>query len=120
MKTLLKILLVIVLAVVIINEVGRYAQAGEKLNDVTNEVAEWAQNNADDKGSAKAGTAVATMAAAQGVTVTAYGQDGTTVTIYTQAPVEGSWVVGPFLAWRAKKALDTPYTMEKQVSRTLN
>jgi hypothetical protein len=120
MKTLLKIVLVIVLAVVVINEVGRYAQAGEKLNDVTNQLGEWAQNNARSLGQTKAGAQLAVLATQDGIVVTAYGQDDTTFTMYTQAPVEGSWVVGPFLAWRAKKPLSTPYTMDKQISKPLN
>ncbi len=121
MKTLLKILLVIAIAVVIINEVGRYAQAGENLNDTTNLLVDWAENNAREMGQAKAGAQLAAMAQQEGVVVTAYGQDGTTFTLYTQAPVTGSWVVGPFLAWRAKKALSTPYLMDKQINnRPLN
>ena len=120
MKTLLKILLVVAIAVVIINEVGRYVQAGENLNDTTNQLSEWAQTHARGLGQGRAGSQLAAMAAQEGVVVTAYGQDGTTFTIYTQAPVEGSWVVGPFLAWRAKKALSTPYTLDKQISRPLN
>ncbi len=120
MKTLLKILLVVALAVVIINEVGRYAQAGEKLNDATNRLSEWAQTNARAEGQTQAASKLAAMAREQGVVLTAYGQDGTTFTMYTQAPIEGSWVVGPFLAWRAKKALSTPYTIDKQISRPLN
>jgi len=120
MKTLLKIVLVVVIAVVIINEVGRYAQAGEKLNDATNQLSEWAQTNARTLGQTQAGVQLAAMAKQEGIVVTAYGQDGTTFTLYTQAPVEGSWVVGPFIAWRAKKALSTPYTLDKQISRPLN
>lgn len=121
MKTLLKILLVIAIAVVLINEIGRYAQAGENLNDATNTLSEWAQANARSLGQAKAGAQLAQMAQQEGIVVTAYGQDGTTFTLYTQAPVSGSWVVGPFLAWRAKKALSTPYTMDKQIlNRPLN
>jgi hypothetical protein len=119
-KTLLKLVLVIVIAVVIINEVGRYAQAGERLNDATNQLAEWAQNNARTLGQTRAGARIAVMAMEQGIIVTNYGQDDTTFTMYTQAPVEGSWVVGPFLAWRAKKPLSTPYTMDKQISKPLN
>jgi hypothetical protein len=120
MKTLLKIVLVIVIVVVIINEIGRYVQAGEKLNDVTNQLSDWAQANAAPLGQTNAGVQLAAMAQREGIVVTAYGQDGTTFTLYTQAPVEGSWVVGPLLAWRAKKPLSTPYTLDKQISRPLN
>jgi hypothetical protein len=121
MKTLLKIALVVVIAVVVINEIGRYVQAGEKLNDVTNQLSEWAQTNGRVVGRVKAGTQLASMGEQEGVIVTAYGQDDTTFTLYTQAPVEGSWVVGPFLAWRAKKSLSTPYTVDKQINnRPLN
>jgi hypothetical protein len=120
MKTLLKVVLVIAIAVVIVNEVGRYVQAGENLNDTTNQLSEWAQMNARELGQARAGAQLAAMGQQEGVVVTAYGQDGTTFTMYTQAPVQGSWIVGPFLAWRAKKPLSTPYTMDKQISRPLN
>ncbi len=120
MKTLLKIVLVVVIAVIIINEVGRYAQAGEKLNDATNQLSEWAQTNARPLGQTQAGVRLAAMAQQEGVVVTAYGQDDTTFTLYTQAPVKGSWIIGPFIAWRAKKALSTPYTLDKQISRPLN
>ncbi len=120
MKTLLKILLVVVIAVVVVNEVGRYVQAGEKLNDGTNTLSEWAQTNARAMGQARASAQLVTLGQQEGIVVTAYGQDGTTFTLYTQAPVEGSWIVGPFLAWRAKQPLSTPYTMDKQISRPLN
>ncbi len=117
MKTLLKIVVVIVIAIVIVNEVGRYAQAGETLNDGTNQLAEWAANNARPLGQSRAGSQLAAIGAEKGVVVTAYGQDDTTFTMYTQAPVEGSWIVGPFLAWQAKKPLSTPYTLDKQINR---
>jgi hypothetical protein len=120
MKTLLKILLVIVVAVVIINELGRYVQAGGRLNDATNQLAEWAQENARPMGRAKAGTRLAAQGQQLGVVVIGYGQDDTTFTLLARTPVTGSWVVGPFMAWRAKQPLSTPYTMEKQVSRPLN
>ena len=120
MKTLLKIVLVIVIAVVIVNEVGRYAQAGEKLNDVTNQLSEFAQNQGPGAGRAKTGSQLAAMALQEGIVVRAYDQDATTFTIHTLAPIEGSWVVGPLIAWRAKQPLKTPYTMEKQISRPFN
>ena len=120
MKTLLKIVLVVVIAIVAINEIGRYAQAGENLNDVSNQLSDWAQANAMSLGQSKAGVQLAALAQQEGVLVTAYGQDDTTFTLYTQAPVKGSWIVGPFLAWRAKKPLSTPYTLDKQISRPLN
>lgn len=120
MKTFLKIAILVVVLVVIANEVGRYVQAAERLNDTTNRLSEYAAENGRELGRNRTAQRLAEMGQETSVTVMGYGQDATTLILDTQIAITQSWVVGPILAWRAKKDLSTPYTLSKQVTKPLN
>lgn len=119
LKTVLKIALVLAIAIVVVNDIGRYVQAQSKLHDGTTIVLEWSAQNARFLGKDKAALQAETMAAQNGITLTGYGQDQTTVTIATSLQLDGTWVLARVVALKNSKPANTPYVLTFQDSMTL-
>ena len=120
MKTLLKIAVLIALIVVIGHEIGAYAETNGRLNQGSNTLSEFAAENGLKLGRARTLRQLEQMAEAEKIVVVSYAEEGTVFVLDTQAGIEDSWIVGPFLAWQAKKPLSTPYILSKQISKPLN
>ena len=104
MRRAAAIALTVAVALVFLNDVGRWVNAQSQLNESTSELAEWAAVNLHDQNREQAGKLVASEAAKRGVTVYQYDQDQTAVRIWTSVDVPGTWVVGPYIAITSKRA----------------
>jgi hypothetical protein len=119
LKMVLKIALVLAIAIVVINDIGRYVQTESKLHDETTKVLEWAAQNGRFLGQEKAAQQAEAMATQNGIKLTGYGQDQTTVTIATELSLDGTWVLARIVALKNRKPADTPYILTFQDSMTL-
>jgi len=111
MKTFLIVALVVLVAAVFINDVGHYARARYNLSEattqVTDQLAEYALGKTRDAAAVKA----VELAALQKIEVWQYDQNGQGIQVWTRVSVPGTWVMGPFQAWRAGKPLETPLVL---------
>jgi len=118
MKTFLIVILVILVGAVFINDVGRYSRARTELSQATDafvdDLAEYAAGQTRNAAAVRAGEIAAERAKTSGyrVEVYQYDQNGQGIQVWTRVYVPGTWVMGPFAAWRAGKPLDTPYVMQ--------
>jgi len=111
MKKLLIGLLIIALAATFINDLGRWVTTSYHLDSNLREIADDAAAAARVSPTRGAPTASET-ARAYGIEVTAYEQKNNTVYVTARMPVTGTWLVGPVLAYLAKKPVATPYYVE--------
>jgi hypothetical protein len=108
MRTLLIITLVVALIAVFVNDGGRYSNTKYDLGTVTEDVADLVANSAGGKTRDQAAAIAAAMALKNGFKVYQYDQDKQGIRVWTEGIVSGTWVLGPFMAWRAGKPLGTP------------
>ena len=121
MKRLLKILLVIAIVAAPVNDIGRYLTARYALDNGTNAVVDAAITSIRTPGTGSNASGQAAVAAAQtaGIELYGYQTTGANVTVWTRILVEGTWVVGPYKAWRAGKPLKTPFSISTTLSQIL-
>jgi hypothetical protein len=98
------IVLAIALALIFLNDAGRWVNAQSRLNEATAELAQWAALNVHDQTRDRGSQLVAAEAARRGVQVYRYDQDLTTVRIWSSVAVPGTWVVGPYVAVTTNRA----------------
>jgi hypothetical protein len=108
MRTLLIITLVVAVIAVFVNDAGRYGNTRYDLSKVTEDVADAVASSVGGKTRDQAAAMAAAMALKSGFTVYQYDQDKQGIRVWTEATVPGTWVLGPFMAWRAGKPLGTP------------
>ena len=108
MRVLLIIALVIGVIAVVANDGGRYSNAKYDLGTVTERVADDVANAARGNTREQSAALAAKLAQPDGVRVYQFGQDDQGIQVWTETTVPGTWVLGPFLAWRSGKPLDTP------------
>lgn len=94
MRRTIRILIVLGLLAVIINDAARYGKAASQLGGVSYDVTQWAGNNTKEMTREQAASRVAQMAAPSGVTVYQYGATDTTVQVWSSIEVKGTWVLG--------------------------
>ena len=90
--------IVLVLVVVGVHDVGLHFAALSDLNSATGVVTEWAGGNAHATPERQFATALAQQASANGTTITQYALEQNQVRLWAEGSVNGSWVVGPYLA----------------------
>lgn len=108
MKKILGVVLAIALVGAFINDVGRYARTRYNLSIIAQQAAQAAardRNATRDQNAVKA----ADVAARDGATVYLYDQTDQGVHVWVEAPVQGTWVWGPFVAWQNDEPLSTPF-----------
>lgn len=110
MKKLLVLLVAFAIGTTLVNDIGHYAVSRYHLSVKTDEIAQSAARAAG-RGKAAAGQAAVAAAAERGVTLYGFDHDSDGVHVWTQAPVEGTWAYSRFMAWRAKKPIDTPHLL---------
>lgn len=98
MRRAIGIALVVAVALVFLNDVGRWVNAQSKLNESTAQLAEWAALNVQTQSRDAGALLVSSEGAKQGVRVYQYDQDQTSVRIWSSADVPGTWVIGPYVA----------------------
>ena len=95
MKRILIILFVIIVGIAIVNDVGRYIVSYFNLSDTTQQAtlaAARAGNSRD-----VAAVAAVSYASDKGVAVYAFDMDGSRVYVYTEIPLDGTWVLAPIM-----------------------
>lgn len=98
MKRILWILFLVAVLAVVFNDGGRWFNGRQNLADATSQLGAWASTNLSAQTRNEAANAIAQRAAQGGITVYQYGQDPSGVQIWTETDVNGTWVIGPYLA----------------------
>jgi hypothetical protein len=104
----------IMLALALVNDAGRYImgvyKVDERARGMAFEAAVIAKGN---RAGNSAWPKVAEMAKAAGVEVIAYQQTPVSATLTVRLQVTGTWLIGPALALIDSKPLMTPFPLEK-------
>lgn len=115
MKKLIVAALVLGVVAAVVNDGARYLATLYVLEEGTQAVADAAAVAAreDRRSSQPGGREAVRLAAERGFAVYGYDADETSVRVWTKDEVEGTWVAGPFLAWRAGRPLSSPPELTK-------
>ena len=98
MRRAIGIAMVIAIAVVFLNDIGRWVNSQSQLNESTAHLADWAAANAHSA-SRDAGAGLVTAEGARlGMRIYQYDQDQNSVRIWSSSDVQGTWVIGPYVA----------------------
>lgn len=111
MKTFLIIVLVVAVGAVFVNDAGRYSNSRYDLSHATERVVDSVSAAARNKTRDEAAAMATTLAAESGVRVYQYDQNDQAIQVWTEKTVEGTWVLGRYMAWRAQKPLGTPFVV---------
>ncbi len=114
MRKILVIVLVVAIAAVFINDVGKFTRARYDLSKATDSIVEEMSQYALGKTRNASAVKAAELGGQKSVEVYMYDQDGEGVHVWTRLPVSGTKVIGPFMAWRAHKPLDTPFYVQDE------
>lgn len=98
MRRAVGIALAVAIALVFLNDIGRWVNAQSRLNEDTAELAQWAAANVRTDNAAIATRMVSTEGERRGTRVYQYDQDQNTVRIWSSTDVHGTWVIGPYVA----------------------
>lgn len=98
MRRILAIVLLVAVALLFLNDVGRWVNSQSKLNEATAELADWAATNVRISDTAEAARRVSDEGTRRGVKVERYEQDQYVVRVWTTRDVGGTWVLGPYNA----------------------
>jgi len=94
-RRIILIVLAIVVAAVVANDVWRYATAARMLTSVTYDLSRSASELSGDFDRAQVGSRLVAQATPSGVRVYQYDQDERLVRVWTETDVAGTWVAGP-------------------------
>lgn len=95
MKRILIILFVIALGIAIVNDGGRYIAGYFNLSDTTQQATLAAARAGSSRDAAAA--AAVSYASDKGATVYAFDMDDSRVFVYTEMPLNGTWVLAPIM-----------------------
>ena len=113
MQRMLKILIVVAILALILNDGGRWGQAVVDLHNSTGQVLDQASLAVKHTSQPQLATLLAQQAAIQGIRVSQYAVTPTGVRIWTEESVGGTWVVGPYIALThgvpLARAFSTPF-----------
>jgi hypothetical protein len=98
MRRAIGIALVVAIALVFLNDAGRWVNSQSRLNESTAQLAEWAATNLAGKSRDAAAQIVSAEGTKYGMQVYQYDQDQSTVRIWSAVDVPGTWVIGPYVA----------------------
>lgn len=114
MRRILGIALVLFVLGAIVNDTGRYFSTLYRLDNTATEAARRAGAEAVRGTRKSAATEAVRYAESQGVEVYGYDHADERVHVWARTEVRGTWVIGPFKAWRAKKPLGTPFLISEK------
>jgi hypothetical protein len=100
------IALAVAVALVFLNDVGRWVNAQSRLNESSAQLAEWAATNVRESNPSVGGPVVVAEGAKLGVRVVQYDSDANTVRVWSSVDVPGTWLVGPYVAVTSGTPLD--------------
>jgi hypothetical protein len=98
MRRAIAVALVVAVALVFLNDAGRWVNAQSQLNESTTQLAQWAATNIVGQDRNAAARIVSAEGAKRGISVYQYDQDQTTVRVWSSVAVRGTWLVGPYVA----------------------
>lgn len=98
MRRAFAIAFIVLVAVVFLNDVGRWVNAQSVLNQKTTQLAQWASENVRGENVDQNRSIVIAEGARTGVRVDKYEQTAGEARILTIAEVPGTWVIGPYVA----------------------
>ncbi|MDR3686734.1 MAG: hypothetical protein P4L93_07255 [Coriobacteriia bacterium] len=123
MKRVLIIIFWLAVVALILNDGGRYAQAVIDLHRSTGQVLDSAVLGAPKETQAQLGAQIGALATTQGIRVTQFASDPSGVTLWTEEDVQGTWVIGPYVAMSHgvpfRQALTTPIVVKYQATEAL-
>ena len=123
MKRVLIIVFWVAIVVLILNDGGRYAQGVIDLHNSTGQVLDSAALGAAKESQAQLGTQIGALASTQGIRVTQFASDLTSVTLWTEEDISGTWVIGPYVAITHgvpfREALTKPLTVKYQATEAV-
>lgn len=115
MKKLLAIVLVVAVAMIAVNDIGRYFTTMYNLDNTADEAARnAAQAAARGADRNTAGRAAVEVAGEQGVRLWGYDQRDGRVYVFAEQDVAGTVVFAPLSALLSGKPLDTVYVMRRE------
>jgi hypothetical protein len=95
-RRVISIALVIALAIVFLNDIGRWVNSQSRINEKTARLAEWAAAEVKSSDRNAGARMVMEQASKDGLTVTGYDQNDYTIKIWTATDVPGTIVLGPY------------------------
>jgi hypothetical protein len=95
---MLWIALAVLVALVFLNDIGRWVNGQSQLNENASVLSQWATDNVRGGSVAANGQKVIAEGAKHGLTVYRYDQDENSLRIWGSAEVPGTWVIGPYVA----------------------
>jgi len=110
-KKLIVIALVLAVGAAFVNDVGRFTRSRYNLDNATHQIVDEIAARAGRLPRDQAAGQVAALAQEKGIRVYQYDQNGTGVQVWTELPIEGTWVLGRFVAWRSGKPQGTAYVL---------
>ena len=113
-KRILIILIVIVVGVGAVNDIGRYIIGTFNLSDTTQQAALAAARTGGDRDDVA--VVAASYASDRGVSVYAFKMDDSRVFVYTEMPLEGTWVLSSILMTIQSGDLDDNYMLRAEHS----
>jgi hypothetical protein len=110
-----KTAVVVMLALAVVNDAGRYIMGVYKVDEQARTISfEAARIARANQASNSAWPTVAAQAAAAGVEVIAYQQTATGVALTLRLRVGGTYLIGPALALLESKPLMTPFILDRE------
>ena len=94
-KRILIILFAIIVGIALVNDVGRYIVSYFSLSDTTQQATLAAARAGSNRDAAA--VAAASYASDKGATVYAFDMDGSRVFVYTEMPLDGTWMLAPIM-----------------------
>lgn len=113
-RNVLIIILVLIVAVVVVNDAGRWISTQFNLTEITSDVAQVAARTQGSRDAAA--IAASEFATSQGLTLYAYDQDEQAVYVYTETELKDTLVLAPFLSLLTHRDYKVPYMMRDEDS----
>ena len=115
LRTWIKVILVVALALAAVNDTGRYVMALYRLDDKTLDMAfESAQIAKVNPASNSGWPAAAKIAQDSGIEITGYGQNARGASVATRVYIYNTYLVGPIRAIIMRRPLNSPMPIEEQ------
>lgn len=111
--------LIVAIALVLLNDVGRYLVATYHISERSRAMAFEAAKLAKSDPSANSGWSTAQRIAQEaGIEVLGYEQSPQSATVVTRITVTGTWVLGPVYTFMTRQPLSTPFTIDHRSTQS--
>ena len=115
MRRAIGIALVVAIALVFLNDVGRWVNAQSQLNESTEQLVQWSATGGHSENATAGRAAAVAEGSRRGLRVDGFEQNKSIVSVVTSADVPGTWVLGPYTALirgvPVEQALSVPFVV---------